>query len=122
MERLSKGATIAPIILASDKMHLSRFSGDKTAWPVYLSIGNLDKEIRRAPSSHATILIVEGYRLFHACMASILLSLIEAGNNGVEMDCTDGFIQKVFPILAATMLVTSCQENYCPTCNIQPNR
>ena len=35
-EQLLHGATIAPVILASDKMELSQFKGDKTAWPVYL--------------------------------------------------------------------------------------
>lgn len=42
---LPKGVTIAPVILASDKMQLSHFSGDKSAWPVYLTIGNIDKDI-----------------------------------------------------------------------------
>jgi hypothetical protein len=29
------GTTIAPIILSTDKTHLSNFSGDKAAWPIY---------------------------------------------------------------------------------------
>ncbi|KAG1907532.1 uncharacterized protein F5891DRAFT_1124469 [Suillus fuscotomentosus] len=36
---LPDGATIAPIILASDKTLLSQFQGDKSVWPVYMSIG-----------------------------------------------------------------------------------
>ncbi|KAG2352314.1 hypothetical protein BDR07DRAFT_1466456 [Suillus spraguei] len=43
-KQLLKGATIAPVILASDKTCLSQFRGDKSAWPVYLSIGNIAKE------------------------------------------------------------------------------
>jgi hypothetical protein len=35
-EHLPSGATIAPVILASDKTQLSRFKGDKSAWPVYV--------------------------------------------------------------------------------------
>ncbi|KAF8550905.1 hypothetical protein OG21DRAFT_1524817 [Imleria badia] len=40
---LPTGSTIAPVILASDKTELTRFRGDKTAWPVYLTIGNISK-------------------------------------------------------------------------------
>ena len=38
---------VAPVILASDKTHLTQFRGDKTAWPVYLTIGNIAKAKRR---------------------------------------------------------------------------
>ncbi|KAJ7226911.1 hypothetical protein GGX14DRAFT_313247, partial [Mycena pura] len=55
--KLPVGATVVPVILASDKTQLSTFSGDKQAWPVYLSVGNLSKDIRRKPSLHGTILI-----------------------------------------------------------------
>ncbi|CDO69052.1 hypothetical protein BN946_scf184992.g1, partial [Trametes cinnabarina] len=37
-------ATVAPVILATDKTQLSTFSGDKQAWPVYLTIGNINKD------------------------------------------------------------------------------
>ena len=48
---LPAGVTIAPVILSSDKTQLSRFSGDKQAWPVYLTLGNIPKELRRKPES-----------------------------------------------------------------------
>ena len=55
--RLLQGATIAPIILASDQANLSQFGGDKQAWPVYLTVGNISKEIHHQPSLHGTVLI-----------------------------------------------------------------
>jgi hypothetical protein len=87
-------------------------------WPVYLTIGNISKEIRRRPFAHATILLeylpvakldfyqestrsLAGYRLFHYCMSKILSPIVEAGKEGIEMTCADGFVHKKFPILAA---------------------
>lgn len=49
VERDNPGATIIPIIISSDKTQLTVF-GNKTAYPVYMTIGNIPKEIRRKPS------------------------------------------------------------------------
>ncbi|KAG1750514.1 uncharacterized protein EDB91DRAFT_1244094 [Suillus paluster] len=120
-KQLPKGATIAPIILSSDKTCLSQFQGDKSAWPVYLSIGNIAKEKRRQTSAQATVLI--GYLPAGKldCFTSDARSL--AGRNGVEMVCADLLICQVYPILAAYVadfpeqcLVVCCKENWCPKC------
>jgi hypothetical protein len=45
--RIPKGGVVAAVILASDKTHLTQFRGDKSAWPVYLTLGNIEKATRR---------------------------------------------------------------------------
>lgn len=130
--------------MSSDKTHLSNFSGDKAAWPVYISIGNLSKDIRHQSSQHAMVLIayisisklkgydksnrsLEIYRLFHRSMRSILEPLYTAGKEGVWMTCADGGVRHVYPIVAAYIadhpeqcLVSGCQENFCPKCQVPP--
>ncbi|KAJ7155095.1 hypothetical protein C8R46DRAFT_1296282 [Mycena filopes] len=144
-KRLPPGATIAPLILSSDKTMLSNFRGDNSAWPVYLTIGNIGKETRRNVSSHATVLIgylpipkfacfdkntrsLAKYRLFHRCMTLIMESIVEAGRTGVSMTCADRMVRNVWPIFAAYVadypeqcLIGCCKENRCPICTVSPN-
>ena len=48
---IPEGGTIAPVIIASDKTQLTQFSGTKAAYPVYLTLGNIPKALRRKPGT-----------------------------------------------------------------------
>ncbi|PBK87099.1 hypothetical protein ARMGADRAFT_939452, partial [Armillaria gallica] len=144
-ERLPPSVTIAPLIISSDKTQLSQFQGDKTAWPVYLTIGNISKDTHHELSSHATILLgylpvpkfdcytdkvwsAMKYCLFHQCMSIIMCSVAEAGNTGSPMVCADSLIRNVYPIFAVYIadypeqcLISCCMENRCPICKVDPD-
>ena len=55
-DRLPPWATIVPLICGSDEMQLTDFSGDKKAWPINLTIGNIHSSIRNKYSYLALIL------------------------------------------------------------------
>ncbi|KAF8906956.1 hypothetical protein CPB84DRAFT_1658924, partial [Gymnopilus junonius] len=141
------GATLAPIIIATDKTQLTQFSGNKAAYPVYLTIGNIPKATRRKPSKHACILIaylsVEKMdrsrmndqqhrslvqRLFHESMHIILKPFIKAGTDGVEMTSSDGSVRRVHPILTCYVadypeqcLVACTKYGTCVKCKAPAN-
>jgi hypothetical protein len=108
-----------PLILASDKTQLSVFSGDKTAYPVYLTLGNIPKSLRRKPSANAQILIAYlptqklddehltarearavRARLFHKAMSVVMKPLKMAMREGVELTSGIGNVYSCHPIPA----------------------
>jgi hypothetical protein len=121
-------------------MQLSNFSGDKSAWPMYLTIRNIEKLMCHSPSARAMVLIgympvtklecfsqakqqTQGQQVFHDCMKLLLCPLVDVGHSGVEMPCADGFIHHVYPILVVYVadhpeqcLVACCKESCCPHC------
>src|SRR6266576_4104995 len=145
VDAVKPGATIVPIIISSDKMQLTLFR-NKSAYPIYMTIGNIPKEIRRKPSSHAYILL--GYlpttclkhitnqsrkrrviaNLYHACVGRILEPLQAAGIDGIWMSTGSGKLYRAHPILAAfisdypeQLLVTSGLTGDCPRCQKDRN-
>ena len=133
---------MAPVIIATDKTQLTQFSGNKAAYPVYLTVGNFPKATRRKPSKHACVLIAylsvdkidhsrmndQEHRscvqcLFHESMCIVLQPLLDAGTNGVEMISSDGAVQHVHPILTCYVadypeqcLVACTKYGTCPKC------
>ncbi|KAJ3884978.1 hypothetical protein GG344DRAFT_59913 [Lentinula edodes] len=140
LEKENPGATVIPVIISSDKTQVTLFR-NKSAYPVYLTIGNLPKEIRRKPSQQGQILLAylpttklqhlttkAGRRralanLFHACMGNLVAPLKELGISGVVMQSGDGVKRRCHPILAAyigdypeQILVSCGYYGDCPVC------
>ena len=113
------------------------------AYPVYLTIGNIRKDVRRKPSRHAQMLIAyipttkfEGIRtktgrhravtnLFHACMQHLLAPISAIGETGIEMMSGDHIWRRCHPIFAAfvgdypeQVLVSCTYQGGCPKCTV----
>ncbi|KAG1805320.1 uncharacterized protein BJ212DRAFT_1304105 [Suillus subaureus] len=123
VEQSKPGATIIPIIISSDKIQIMLFQ-NKTAYPVYLTIGNLPKCIQHKPSCQGQILLAylpttclmqiankashhhTLVNLFHACMSRIIQPLKLAA-----------FIRD-YP---EQCLVTGTMNRDCPVCTCPHN-
>ena len=85
--KLPSGSTVVPILISVDKTLLTTLHGDTSCWPVYLSIGNLNRDVRRAHHRNGIVLIGfvpvvdcskgsgrEGakFELYHTAMRQIL--------------------------------------------------
>jgi hypothetical protein len=104
----NKNGTIAPLIVASDMTTLSRLSGGQHEYPVYLTIGNISKSIRRKPTKGASMVIgylpVDSFKdisddnlrirlkgeLLHRSLEAIFEPLKTTSKEGVPMWCADG--------------------------------
>ncbi|KAI0060629.1 hypothetical protein BV25DRAFT_1789248, partial [Artomyces pyxidatus] len=143
LEERCPGATIVPLILSTDKTQLTVFR-NKSAYPVYLTIGNISKDLRRKPSKQAQMLV--GYlptarldhitnketrrralaNLFHACMRKIMEPVKEAGEHGVHMTGGDGAVRRCHPLFAVFVgdypeqaLVACVKYGVCPKCLVE---
>ena len=56
-EKLPDGGTVVPLLIGIDKTVLTQHHGDLSAWPIYMTIGNLDSHTRRQQKRPALILI-----------------------------------------------------------------
>ena len=114
---LPPGATIIPIILASDKTPLTRQTGGLEMHPVFMSIGNIQSDVRMQAMSHAwhciafiptsefevhpdyqTILFAH---LFHHCMDEVMAPLKHAALHGVTLTDAVGSIRHCYMLLAS---------------------
>ncbi|KAF8257398.1 hypothetical protein EI94DRAFT_1774481 [Lactarius quietus] len=142
LESCRPGATVVPLIISSNKTLLTVFCG-KMAYPIYMGIGNIVKDIRQKPSRMAQRLIgyiptskLEGItnkaahqhalaNLFHSCMGKVLNPIQSYGETGLTIMCGDGTWHHCHPIFATFVgdypeqtLVTCTYNGQCSKCSV----
>jgi len=136
-DQLPAGATFVPVICASDKTHLTNFSDHQHAWQLYVTIGNIQKDICRTPKEWAWILVglipctLNGAtnidEAWHSLVQTVLSQLgnFDIAGPGLKWDCAVGFQRQCYPLLAASVgdcpgHVIVAQVSYCssPMCEI----
>ncbi|TEB26123.1 hypothetical protein FA13DRAFT_1636578, partial [Coprinellus micaceus] len=139
---IGEGRTIIPIIISSDKTQLTLFR-NKAVYPLYMTIRNIPKELRRKPSFRAYVLL--GYlptsrlshttckaarrrclsNLYHTCLERILHPLQVAGEEGIKVSDGFGMVRHCHPIFATfigdypeQVLITGVIYGDCVKCPI----
>ncbi|KAI9573718.1 hypothetical protein HD554DRAFT_2167277 [Boletus coccyginus] len=109
---LPVGATIVPIIAASDKMPVTRQTGGLETHPLFITIGNIDSDIHMKTTSHAWQCIafmpvlkfnthldyqtILQLRVWHKCVDIITANLKHAANTGAFLVDPSGNTQYCF--------------------------
>jgi len=130
---------VVPLLFVSNKTHLTNFFGDKAAWLVYMSIGNISKDFRPQGSKRAWVLVAllpipqknpkdsEIHRSWHEAIERILepIAELDIAGPGYEWDCADGKVRRCYLILAAWIadyqehvILARIINGLCPICEI----
>ncbi|KZT50180.1 hypothetical protein CALCODRAFT_421111, partial [Calocera cornea HHB12733] len=138
--------TFIPLILGSDKTHLTNHSGDKTVHPIYISTGAIKKDIRAKISRRAWLLLAfiptEGFtgmwsskseartvqnllskEMWHKCMRHIIQPLVLLATIPRQMVDSCGRILNVVSRIAAwsadiqeQLMIACLANNSCVSC------
>ncbi|KAI5987021.1 hypothetical protein EDD15DRAFT_2372740 [Pisolithus albus] len=140
------GSTFVPIIIGSDKTTVSVATGQNDYWPVYLSIGNIHNNVRRAHRNAVELLVflaipkvAKKYtdnpmfrrfkkQLFHSAMTRIISSLKDGMTAPQLMKCPDRHFRRIVfgigPYIAdypEQVLISGIVQNWCGRCLAFPN-
>jgi hypothetical protein len=136
-DQFAAGATIVPVICASHKTHLTNISGNQHAWPLYLTIGNTRKDIRRIPKTPKWILLgliscpLQGGKntdeVWHSAVGIVLSPIwnLYITGPGLKWNCADGFQRQCYSLYAAwvgdypeQVMIAQVSYGSCPMCEI----
>ena len=120
---LPEGRTIIPVIFASDATQLTGFSGDKSAWPIYMTLGNFQSSTRQQLSKQSMLLLTllpmppplcarsslskqQEYQwqkasVWQSCLSIIFDFLRRPSKKGIVLRCPDGGLRHCHPIVGA---------------------
>ncbi|RPB06930.1 hypothetical protein P167DRAFT_475874, partial [Morchella conica CCBAS932] len=125
---LPEGSTVVPIICASDGTHLTNFSRDKKAWPIYLTIGNIKSSVRTKPTGHLFILLglLPSQMALHRALGEIFQSIRECSQEGELIAFPDGYERLCFPVLSGWIAdqpehsnLQNISTSSCPRCEVE---
>ncbi|KLO05486.1 hypothetical protein SCHPADRAFT_946867 [Schizopora paradoxa] len=115
-EDVAEGETLGLVMLGSDVTHLNNTYGDKKTHAVYLSCGNIDKELRSKISAKCWMMLAQipivkfletefqgilTERLYHICMKIATETLQKCAEHPVMMADPEGIMRLVRTILLA---------------------
>jgi len=119
---------------------LSTLSGDKTAWPFYLSIGNLSKAKGQSVKTNWLILISllpkcpnwpkahTNRFAYHESIATLSHARDELMKSGIAVQCADSRTRHAFPWIASFLAdnpeqctITMVKISWCRRCEICPD-
>lgn len=139
---------MVPLIFASDETFLTNFSGGRTAWPIYMTIGNIHSKIRNSPSNNAWILVallpvpptcsadgapelreyqqIKAENLHHI-LRNLVGDLSHPRYRGLDMRCADSNVRSCYlrpcgwiaDYLEYTKLY-NLENKGCPVCEVTP--
>ncbi|KLO04020.1 hypothetical protein SCHPADRAFT_897360, partial [Schizopora paradoxa] len=134
--KIGAGETLGLVILGSDKTALNKCYGDKKAHCVYMSCGNISKDLRMKGSAGCWVKIAEipevkflekthqgllSQRLFHICMDIVTAGLKACSHHPEMMTDANGIKRLVRTVLLAHVsdlpeqqLIACVQQNYSP--------
>ncbi|KAJ7017066.1 hypothetical protein C8F04DRAFT_1406293 [Mycena alexandri] len=122
-KQLPVGATLLGTVLSSDKTQLTAMTGNRSAYPVLISLADIDPDFRSKASHHAFLLLilmpiakfleknseirgVLASRLFHAILDFVLVPLKETAKIGHMMSDPLGWQRFCYTPLVAYILDT----------------
>ncbi|KLO16815.1 hypothetical protein SCHPADRAFT_822533, partial [Schizopora paradoxa] len=115
-DKIGEGETLGLVILGSDEAQLTKYCGDKHTHGIYLTCGNISKDIRTKVSSGCWLKVAEipvvkfeeegvqgilTQRLCHICLDIVTESLKRCAKQAVSMCDAEGILRMVRTMLLA---------------------